>query len=658
MKIMKGKVNILLFLALFLATASCVEKFKIGSDFLEKGNGTTAMTVDSVFVKAERARYFLWNTYSYMYFGFPTKWGTGPGGANEASSCKMNTGIFELLSDCFQATLGWSTVEQYYYSGSYNSSSEPLNDRESNLNARFPFTASQVWECVRSCLVFIENVGSVPDMSDEEKQRLTAEAKIIMASRYFDMFRHYGGLPLIDHAIKVGEKEMPERATVEATVDFMIKLLDEAIQTESLPWNLSPEAIPNWDGRMTKAAAMGLKCKILLFAASPLFNSDEPYCREEPQIAVQKRQVWYGGYRKELWQRTADACRDFWEANLANGAPYHLVQAQTADLQGYRDAFYAAYMERGNPEMLISTRENYSAEWIWQWDYIWAGSVAQGVCVPTQEYVDMFPNSDGTPFNPDGIFTDGNPKNRDMYADRDPRLYETVATNMCPVQTRRLELWEGGKDRVDGKSYTGGCDKTNYLESTKGQPGAYGYGLYKYVTDYKKSFGQPLLWPYLRMAELYLIYAEALAETGDLAGALEKVNEVRARVGLGKLEECNPKLNLNSNKDNLIKEILRERACELGLEDTRFFDMVRRKLKDDFTKPLHGVKIYRKDGRTCSWYYKEKDEGLPEPSAWRYEKQRLPSRAWQSDFSTRWYLSAFPPAEINKDYGLSQNPGW
>ena len=103
---------------------------------------------------------------------------------------------------------------------------------------------------------------------------------------------------------------------------------------------------------------------------------------------------------------------------------------------------------------------------------------------------------------------------------------------------------------------------------------------------------------------------------------------------------------------------MRERACELGLEDTRFFDMVRRKLADDFQKKLHGIKIYRKDGRTSSWYYHEKDLGLPEPNGWYYEKQELPARAWQSKFSTKWYLSAFPPVEINKNYGLTQNPGW
>lgn len=66
----------------------------------------------------------------------------------------------------------------------------------------------------------------------------------------------------------------------------------------------------NWQGRMTKAAAMGLKCKFA-FAASPLFNDNEPYCTAEPQEAVINHQVWYGGYKPELWKACLTACEEF-----------------------------------------------------------------------------------------------------------------------------------------------------------------------------------------------------------------------------------------------------------------------------------------------------------------------------------------------------------
>lgn len=146
-------------------------------------------------------------------------------------------------------------------------------------------------------------------MDGNEKERLKAEAKVIIASRYFDMFRHFGGLPIVKASFAAENEYDVPRATVEETVNFMIGLLDEAATV--LPWDLTEDGEANWQGRMTKAAAMGLKCKILLFAASPLFNDNEPYCTAEPQEAVINHQVWYGGYKPELWKACLTACEEF-----------------------------------------------------------------------------------------------------------------------------------------------------------------------------------------------------------------------------------------------------------------------------------------------------------------------------------------------------------
>lgn len=172
-----------------------------------------------------------------------------------------------------------------------------------------------------------------------------------------------------------------------------------------------------------------------------------------------------------------------------------------------------------------------------------------------------------------------------------------------------------------------------------------------------------LQWPYLRLAEMYLIYAEALLKSkNDLPGAIEQVNKVRARVGLGDLAVCNPGKNLTTDADALLEEILRERACELGLEDVRLFDMTRYKREDLFRKQLHGLKIYRNDGGgNTPWSGSTGNSSIyPKPTKFTHEAFPLvnPSRAWWSNFSPKWYLSAFPPSEVNKKYGLTQNPGW
>ena len=114
-------------------------------------------------------------------------------------------------------------------------------------------------------------------MSDDEKSRLKAEAKIIIAIQYAEMLRHYGALPIVDRAIDPEDTNLPKRATLQETVDFIVRLLDEAKDCPQLPWAIREDESDNWSGRLTRAAAMGLKLRVLLFVASPLFNSDAPY---------------------------------------------------------------------------------------------------------------------------------------------------------------------------------------------------------------------------------------------------------------------------------------------------------------------------------------------------------------------------------------------
>lgn len=169
---------------------------------------------------------------------------------------------------------------------------------------------------------------------------------------------------------------------------------------------------------------------------------------------------------------------------------------------------------------------------------------------------------------------------------------------------------------------------------------------------------------YIRLAELYLIRAEAKAETGDFAGALDDLHVVRSRVGLGRLETMNPGLQLTTNKANLINEILRERNCEIGAEcGDRVYDMIRRKRQDLFTKTLHEIRIYRLDnaGNRLTEGDQSWSNGTPWPK-FEYEKVPISSGArrwWEAGFwSNKWYLDPVSRKEVQKGYGLTQNPGW
>ena len=248
-----------------------------------------------------------------------------------------------------------------------------------------------------------------------------------------------------------------------------------------------------------------------------------------------------------------------------------------------------------------------------------------------------------------------------MFEDRDPRLYETI---LVPRHGLPATMDWQGKSYVD--SWVGGLFTTSKFANADDV--ASGYCKFKWLLDYAsddmgKMDDEYIGVAYIRLAEMYLIRAEAKAETGDLKGALDDIHVVRSRVGLGRLEVMNPELNLTTNKENLINEILRERNCEIGAEcGDRLYDMVRRKRQDLFTKPLHEIRIYRLDAdgnrmtEKTSW-----DPGTPWPK-FEYEKPQITvgaRRWWDPGFWTnKWYLDPVSRIEVQKDYGLTQNPGW
>jgi hypothetical protein len=308
-----------------------------------------------------------------------------------------------------------------------------------------------------------------------------------------------------------------------------------------------------------------------------------------------------------------------------------------------------------------------SSSYVWhQWGDPLLSVQRTSFC-PTQEYVEMFPWADGTPFDwektkndgeLDRMFLTGTVAGSNIKLTRDPRLYEEVIVNGQPqgldwttgnMTGQSFELWVGG---------------TQALLKPETQSNAYatGYAPIKFLMG-ADMLRIKTMWPYLRLSEIYLTYAEALLQTGHLPEAIAQVDIVRARVGLKGLNECNPGKNLTTDKAALLEEILRERVCELGMEDCRFFDLIRYKRKDLFEKQLHGLLTYRLDDNgnrvKTPWFNGNKTNPIPEH--FEYEKFEISSPRrywWTNGFDAKWYLSPFPVTEVNKGYGLVQNPGW
>lgn len=626
------------------SVASCVDDIKFGDSFLDKAPGGT-VTMDTVFNKAEYTRQFLTGIYALQYYGLQYS-----NSSNPPYTHSYWIGKFEALSDLWVTTwTGFSTYANYY-SGLHTAGYSIRQDK-------FDYTRSNVWEAVRYAWILLENIDKVPDMDSTEKEQLKAEAKCLIAARYWDTFRHYGGLPILKGTFAGTESnyEVP-RGTVEETVDFMVGLLDEAAKV--LPWQVANHAVDA--GRWTKGGAMGLKTSILLFAASPLFNDNMPYA---PGEAADNKNVWYGDYKAERWDRCLTACEEFF-TELRNNGQFALETSNGTRPEDYRLAFRKSYYRSNSSEVLhsvrVTTNDNHGSG-TFSWHQLQKNN-GRGYN-PTHDYVEMFPWADGTPFDWNKADQEG--KLDEMFikrvADptagvtltRDPRLYESAIVNGLP---RSLDWNTGNMSGNVYETWLNGYDaKTNV-----GNHARYGtgYTLQKYYLE-DNSLREDIPWCYLRLAEIYLNYAEVLCQKGRLQDAINQVDILRARVGMKGLAISNPDKNLTGDKDALLAEILRERACELGMEDSRFFDLIRYKRSDIFEKQLSMLSITRKDGKG-QWFGAEKDGGIPWPE-FNYEKKLItnPTRVWWTNgFDPKWYLSPFPLAEINKGYGLIQNPGW
>lgn len=596
------------------------EEIEVGNEFLSKPPELD-YTKDSVFTSAKRAKELLWNTYATLPYGLP-----GSRYVNRSTfGSRGGVGATPIwpLTDLAGHATGWDGMGNWYQSGNYNAEAASIFDNW-RMPDKYAFVARFGWEGIRDAYIFINNIDKVPDMSEAEKTRLKAEAKMIVAIHYVEMFRHYGGVIYIDHAYTVDEDTKVERLTVMQSVDTITALIDEA--KKDLPFKVeNPET---WSGRLTSAAAMGVKVKFLLFAASPLFNSDQPYMEGR---AADEHLVWTGGYNRSLWERARDAAEELIN-QIENSSYYGMVNTGNPH-DDYVNGYYSRGTAGGNQETLLSTRQiHQNSGWIVEntlQSFPW-----RGIAVPLHNYVEMFPMQNGMDINASGSGYD--PQN--PYQNRDPRLSENVIYNGRDFQGRQAELWIGGRERTqrtDADAYTG-------------------YMMGKWVSDYQEYSNKIQHWPYVRIPEIYLSYAEILNHLngGPTPEAFDYVNRVRDRVGVGTIETQIGKSQSQITQEEFREAVIRERALELGYEGVRWFDIIRYKKKEAFTSPDLGMDARIIQGEQTTGDYSD--------DVYEYEVVELDQHLfdWQSDFSPKYYLSAYPAVEVQKGYGLIQNPGW
>lgn len=593
---MKNKIIVYLGLSLAIVMQSC-DDFLLGNKFLEKPLATE-MNLDSIFSRKAYADQVLAEAYRQLPDYLPRR-------------DVLSWAVLETQTDLGDCNKPGGTE---YYKGSVTASSS-FNHFPYHLEVYGTETGRFLIGAIRQSYIYIENVDRVPDMTPDEKRIRKAEAKALIAYQYSQWFRFMGGVVWIDHAYKpTDDFSSFTRSTVAESVEKICALCDEA--AADLPWSTTAAE----DGRMTAAAMKALKVRVLLFAASPLFNSTDPFLAGE---ASSKLLTWYGDYSAQRWQDVIDAGLEFLNLNSQNGDYWQLNQTGNP-----REDYVAGYFNRYNNETLISSRQypTYKTN-------IWAFSqIRYGTASPTGNYADMFQMADGSEFSWSKVEDMSRPYfNADGTPTRDIRFYETLAVLGDKYQGRTFEPWEPTGRECE----TQGGSKMSFN----------GFAMRKFRRDYSTEMvGKFYSCPLLRLPEIYLSIAEAMNELGQAKvrdrfgrNAYDYVDLVRDRVGM-------PSISHIAEGEPLREAILNERAFEFGYEECRFFDINRWKRIDILQKPLYRYYITKNSDGTFNFEKKDLLE---------VRKYVLPE-LW----SPKYYLVPYTLDEVNKRYGLIQNPGW
>lgn len=425
-------------------------------------------------------------------------------------------------------------------------------------------------------------------------KRWKYEVRFLRAYFYFELIKRYGGVPVITRPVEIGDS-FP-RNTLDSCVNFIVKECDDIALGLPIKYTEQENL-----GRATRGAVLALKSRVLLYAASDLFNSPEKWASgyaNKDLISVKPID------RKERWKRAADAAKDVIDLTDAG---YALSNNYQGVFRSYTDA-----------EIILARRDGASNDFE-KANYPVGYDLGNSGNTPSLNLLDDYEMLDGTVF-------DWNNKNHaaNPYKGRDPRLAFTILSNMTKFNGRPVECWTGGRDG-------------------KGVPRATKTGQYllKYIDpELNLLEGRTSVhtWILIRLAEVYLNYIEALNEYQPTHSDIKiYYDKIRRREGIKM-----PELPDGLDQDAVRQKIRHERRIELAFEDHRLWDARRWMIAADnemgkgvLNIPLRGLEILNRGG-------------VPSYSPIEIEKR---------NFELKMYLYPIPQGDLDIA-GWSQNPLW
>ena len=489
---------------------------------------------------------------------------------------------------------------------------------------------------IRRLNVFLSQIETAAVPSEAERAQWTAEAKVLRAYFYYELIQRYGKAFIVtDPTYADFDESTLVMASFKEVADFVISECDEAMEEDELPWR--PVVSTDYR-RMTKSIAAALKSRTALYMASSLFNGGEDYWAEAEVICKESlNELLDNGF--ELY--TTVRSPSYFGTNA-----YQEYSCTTQD-----------YSENPIDKETILRTQNFSTAWNYQGLPI--NTAASAGMTPTQELVDAYPMSNGKyildlskPYNDDkhllpNLNSDSGYDETDPYVGRDPRFYATIyyngstALNNKNVETT-LEIYRTGNSAIDGSN------------TKRTQTGYYPRRHYNPLSRRGKSVG--VSFRYMRLAELYLNYAETLIENNKLSEALAAIKPIRDRVGMPNLNEVE---GVTIDQTNLRLMYRNERRIEFAFEENRYYDVRR------WTNPEDDMDIIRFE--TGMWIEKN-DDGSFSYQRFQINDSYDPETGWAGSgleklcYESKFLLYPFDASEVSNilaNTGVNiQNPGW
>ncbi len=637
---------------ILIGVAACFALFSC-NDFLDVIPDNVA-TVDHAFANRYQAEGFLYGCYGFMpYYIDPA--------ANPALWAGDEAWLFEGITSSVDVRM-WNIAR------GTQGTDEPIGNYWASIGDSYDFKGGRaIFTALRDCNIFLENIHIPKDMDESERKQWIAEVKFLKAYYHFWMLRMYGPVPVIRENIAISssaEDVQFYREPVDSVAAYIVQLLDEA--QNDLP--LTIENVTQDIGRATRPIALALKAKTLILMASPLFNGNPDYAGFADNRGIP---LFPEEYEPEKWQKAADALKQ--AIDVCHEAGHVLYDFTSSGLTATLNEatikamhVRGAVTERWNPEIVWGDTPRGSSLDMLQRTSIPSFNDNHNtgnlyLCyAPTMRVVEQFYSKNGVPIDEDkewqGVDYFGRRKGDDshkyyiqkdfetinLHFDREPRFYGAISFDGSlyygngvladnAMWTVKLKYAATGRFIIEKHSATGYLERklisrlTTIAEASNAP------------TFYRYSF------PLIRLADLYLLYAEALNEVKSApdAEAYEYIDLVRKRSGLNGVVESWAANSVNpdkpSTKEGMREIIQRERMIELAFEGHRFWDLRRWKLAEEYlNKPIRGLNIL---GTTAADFYVEQELFTP-------------------TFSMKDYLWPLRTGNLLRNKNLVQNPGW